>query len=726
VANEGEASVKIVGDVRDFARDAEKDLNQALRKVKPDPVEVKVDTDALADEGKKAGEKLADGVTRGADGRLRNAKGHFVKEGEALGESLGEGITRGADGRLRNARGRFVKEGESIGRGAGEGAKKGFKLGFGDGFLPGIKNALSKVGDLLSDGFSGALKGAIPVVSSVATAVGGTFIVALSAVIGPGLASIVGAAVTALAGIGLGVGLIGLGALALKEIKPFQNALKDLGKTFKSVAQEAAKPLLNPLIKAFKDTGGLLRELKPEWTSIFKGLSKSIGPLSDSLGKFLGSLTRGIQDSIPGVRAALDGFGKGLEYLGEVFGDLFRQIFANDELIDNTTEGFLKFIAGPISLLGPLISGLNVVFGVWNNMLRLIAESNILGQIGEQILAFVDGGSGAIGRITEAWAPFAAAIQNVWDKLKAFAAEDDAGKLATRSQEVVQAIKDAWGPLGEFLGVVWDEALAFVKRLWEEEFVPWWNDTAKPWLEEAVKAAFEVAWNAAKEVVSGKIAEIRNTIAIGAASFVAAHRNALMNLPGTVRDIFNRVNAAIHNALVAAANAAGNLARNIVTRIRSALQYVHSAVIGAFAGAAGWLLSAGRQIMDGLVQGIQNGIGRVRSILNGIGDMIPFWKGPPSVDKVLLRKNGQLVMRGFVDGLRDEQATVQRTLAGLTGSLPDWSGGASTIAQAKPAAMGSTVTIMPGAIVINGQGENAGTRAAEAVLARLAQAALVR
>ncbi len=49
----------------------------------------------------------------------------------------------------------------------------------------------------------------------------------------------------------------------------------------------------------------------------------------------------------------------------------------------------------------------------------------------------------AIGRIKEAWGPLGDAIQVVWDKIKAFAGEDDVGKLEQRFREVVDfEIKD--------------------------------------------------------------------------------------------------------------------------------------------------------------------------------------------------------------------------------------------------------------------------------------------
>jgi TP901 family phage tail tape measure protein len=109
-----------------------------------------------------AGGQAAQQFTRDANGRLRDSRGHFVRQGSDIGGALavglagtggqlgaalggagaeaGERFTRGADGRLRDSRGHFVKEGERLGGalvggvdGSGARAGIGFKTGFGSG-----------------------------------------------------------------------------------------------------------------------------------------------------------------------------------------------------------------------------------------------------------------------------------------------------------------------------------------------------------------------------------------------------------------------------------------------------------------------------------------------------------------------------------------------------------------------------------------------------------------
>lgn len=698
VANEGTASVKITGDVRDFARQTEKDLDEALRKIKPDPIEIPLDTDQLKTDADKAGEQLADGVTRGADGRLRDSRGKFIKAGQDAGAALGEGI--------------------------GEGAKRGFDKRSGgilSGFANVAKSAARGFGNVLTSALGNLASMVGPVLGVAGAAIGGTLAVAIGAALLPALAGVIGAGITSALGLGLGAGLIGLGALALKEVKPLQDAFKGFAKTLKEVGQEAAKPLLKPFISALRGLSELARELKGDFRGIFKDLAPSIKPLVDALGLFLGEVVRGLADSMPGITAAFAGLARVLPVVGKWLGDFFRTIFGNADLIDNTTEGLMRLIFGPLKLLGPLISGLNVAFGVYNNLIRLMAEENILGQLGASILAFVDGGTGAIQRIKDAWGPLGDAIQNVWDKLKAFAAEDDAGKLAARFDEVVQAMKDAWGPLKTFLETVWNEAMDAVIRIWNERFVPWWEETAEPWLHEALTSAMESAWNAAVSIVSGKIANIRNTISNGVTFILATIRNAMANVPGIFRDAFVRAASSVAQAIGRMAVSVGQQLASLAGRARSALANVRSTIIGAFAGAGSWLRSAGSQIIDGLVGAIRGAFGRVRSVLGELTSMLPDWKGPASVDRKILWDSGEMVMQGFEKGLRSEFASVRSSLAALTSELP----GLGISAVPAGSTSTSTLTIMPGAIVINGSSSTA-NETATAVLERLAQAQLVR
>ncbi|MFE2353479.1 phage tail tape measure protein [Streptomyces parvulus] len=81
--------------------------------------------------GNAAGQQLGDGIVRGADGRLRNARGQFVaagrRAGDAVGDGLGDGAGDGADGAVDQAgtkleRLKAVAGGAAMAAGAAAGA----------------------------------------------------------------------------------------------------------------------------------------------------------------------------------------------------------------------------------------------------------------------------------------------------------------------------------------------------------------------------------------------------------------------------------------------------------------------------------------------------------------------------------------------------------------------------------------------------------------------------
>lgn len=690
MANEGTASIEVVGDVRNFARDTLRKLNEALKKIKPEPVEVRADAEKARRSGEEAGDKLADGVTRGADGKLRDSRGKFVKAGEGLGKSAGDGTKRG-----------FL---DSLKRMDIKGA---------------LGSAVSKGGKAA---FSTASKVIGPLASTLGTVISGALVASVGVTLGPALAGVIAAAITTVAGLGLGAGLLGLGAFALKDVDRLKKGVKDLGKTLKEVGRIAAQPLIKPFSRALSDLSETVHQLGPEFRSIFKGLAPVVRPLVDALGPFVGEIVRGLRDSLPGITAAFAGLSRALPEVGRWLGDFFRTIFGNKDLIDNTTEGLVKLVFGPLKLLGPLISGLNVAFGVYNNLLRLLAEGDYLGRLGESIMTFVDGGTGALGRISDAWEPLRAAIVRVWDTLKAFAAEDDASQLEAKFAEVVAAIQEVWAPLGEFISTVWKEAVAFIKRLWEEEFIPWWEGTAQPWLEQAIRAAFETAWDIAVDVVTGRLNLLRSNIWNNLGGWPSLILGLLNPISGIVGAIFNAAVSATNAALVRLVAAVIRFFRSIPGHIRSALSGVHAAVTGAFAGAAGWLVSAGANIINGLLNGIRAGFGRVRSLLGELTGMLPDWKGPAQVDKKILEPSGRMAMQGFEAGLSKEFASIQRTLGGVTSSLAGWASTRTAGAVSTTNMGGMTFNIY----TASAAGAGAGREAAEEVLRLLAQTQLVR
>jgi phage-related protein len=136
------------------------------------------------------------------------------------------------------------------------------------------------------------------------------------------------------------------------------------------------------------------------------------------------------------------------------------------------------------------------------------------------------------------------------------------------------------------------------------------------------------------------------------------------------------------------------------------------------------LVNAGRQIIQGFINGLQSMVSDVSNFFSGLMNDILSWKGPPSKDRVHLYNAGASMMEGFINGLESKYSVVKSSLTGLTKNIEDTFGkqytaniGArigSAVQDATfavnaynrggqlPSQQGGTqVSFAPGAIVIN-------------------------
>ena len=87
-----------------------------------------------------------------------------------------------------------------------------------------------------------------------------------------------------------------------------------------------------------------------------------------------------------------------------------------------------------------------------------------------------------------------------------------------------------------------------------------------------------------------------------------------------------------------------------------------------------WLLSAGKSIIQGLIDGVQSKLAALGTALGKVAAFVKAHKGPPEKDAVLLYESGQLLMEGLMKGIDSKRNTLGRQLGGLTGQIPAMAG----------------------------------------------------
>lgn len=165
---------------------------------------------------------------------------------------------------------------------------------------------------------------------------------------------------------------------------------------------------------------------------------------------------------------------------------------------------------------------------------------------------------------------------------------------------------------------------------------------------------WSAAWDAIKQILSGAI-----QIVVG---LVEA-------LWSTIKFAFSTAKTAIVATMQGAWNA---VVSAVQTGVSSAISFVAGLpgkAVDALGDLSGKLKEAGKQLIGGFIKGIENKIGDVKDTLTGITKKLTDWKGPESLDKIVLYNAGQLVIGGFINGLESQYGNVKKSLRGLTNQV---------------------------------------------------------
>lgn len=131
--------------------------------------------------------------------------------------------------------------------------------------------------------------------------------------------------------------------------------------------------------------------------------------------------------------------------------------------------------------------------------------------------------------------------------------------------------------------------------------------------------------------------------------------SAISALPGVVSGIFNTVKTTASNLASSAVEAVRSFFSQTPGKVGSALSGVRSAVTGAFSGAAGWLTSAGANILAGLTSGIRGAIGAAvdaaKSAAQAVVNGVKAGLGINSPSTVMRDEVGRWIPPGIVQGV---------------------------------------------------------------------------
>ncbi|MGW4158696.1 hypothetical protein [Streptomyces sp. NPDC004788] len=478
-------------------------------------------------------------------------------------------------------------------------------------------------------------------------------------------------------------------------------------------------PVLAPLAAALGSVmtimGALAAQLGPlvaaaltPLTAAFTALTPSILPIVDLLGSTLTGIFQQLQPVIaalvPIIADALGMAFQALSVILPVVSEAFGQILtAVTPLIEGLISGLApilpvvaEFLAGIVTAAMPLV---NILIQILTAAILPLIP--VIQNVAETMLPLL---KDAFDRLVQALMPFLEAIKQVIDFLMPilapiiqFIAELLVGTLVAAINGValvlegfVEIFKGVWQMIkaffeiwiGLFKGIftgnwddlwkafenLWNGLWTFLKGLWDVilgALITWLSvgvlGAAKKGLT-AIGEGFEAGWKAVQKFGS----DAWKSISEGFTSFFSGlgtkamdglraigrfFSNGWDDAVRTTKDAFTRLVSTVTEWLGKAVSEVGKLPG----KAKDALKSIGST-----------LKDAGIQLIKGFISGITGMFGDVKDALGSLTDKLTSWKGPESLDRVLLVNAGQLVINGFIKGLESRYGAVKRSLQGLT------------------------------------------------------------
>lgn len=362
--------------------------------------------------------------------------------------------------------------------------------------------------------------------------------------------------------------------------------------------------------------GGLAGALGPllsQLPLIGGGFAELTGPIGLAVGAFVGVLqnSEALRDALMNMGAAIL---PALEPLGGVFMQLVEAI---GPLLGQIGDG-----------LAPVITALTpIVAAVVEVLVQLVSQCvdalmPVLSQLGE---TFVQLGA-FLGPIIE--------------------------QLGTILIPVFQTLGSTVSAVFSAIMTVISGALTFIQGLIQTVGALISGDWSGVW--SGIQTMFSGVWTAIQGIISGVVSAISGILSAWLQMVSGLFSAACSSLTSLVSSAWSGITSAISSGVSSAV---------------SYVQQLPSRIMSVFANAGSWLISAGRSIIDGFINGIKSAFGSVQSTLGSLTSMLPSWKGPEDLDRVILKDAGRLVIGGFVSGMESQYAAARDSLGRFTASL---------------------------------------------------------
>ncbi|WP_327068721.1 phage tail protein [Kitasatospora sp. NBC_01302] len=493
--------------------------------------------------------------------------------------------------------------------------------------------------------------------------------------VGTILGTAIGAIAAALSQPAVTGGVTALFAGIESAVQALAPAMAPLGQALGALMQVigAFAAMLGPLISA---------ALVP-LAQAFTALAPSIIPIIALLG---GALTGAIQQLAPIVTqlvpivgqlltAAFAALSAILPPIAQIFGLILASVAPLVEQLVTALAPILgvlaQLIATVLTALTPVVAVLlQIITAVITPLLPMLQQviAEFLPQLGE-----------AFTRVVEAIQPFLKALLAVTEFLMPVLVPILKFVIEILANSLVNAIN----------------GVALVLEGFKEIFVGIWN---------FIKGFFEIWWGLFKGLFTGNWDTFKrgwSDLWNGICSFVKGIWDTILGLIEVVLNVgiiglVGKGLKAVGGVAKAGWDAVATLFKDAWSGLGTAVSDGIGAVVtfmkdlpgkalDALGDIGSKLVEAGKSLIKGFIAGIGSMFGDVKKKLGDLTSSLTDWKGPETLDRVLLTNAGQLVIDGFIRGLESRYDAVRQSLKGLTDDVAGTEFHSPTIGQLRAA-----------------------------------------
>lgn len=268
---------------------------------------------------------------------------------------------------------------------------------------------------------------------------------------------------------------------------------------------------------------------------------------------------------------------------------------------------------------------------------------------------------------TNLWGTISATAQTAWNTISSV--------VTPIVQAIGEFIKNVFIVLAAVLVTVWNGISNVVTTVWNaiRSFLEPLVQGIADFITNTVNSISNV-WNSVWNSISSFFATVWNAMVAFYTPIINGIRNTIGNVVNAIRGTWNSVWSGISGFFSNIWNGMRNAVSNAVNAIGGTVGRIWGIVTGALGGAGNWLYDTGRQIIQGLINGIGGAFQWVKNTISNLGRSVVSWAksvlhiGSPS--RVFADEVGKWIPAGMAQGITENTGVVQKGIDKLTDMVP--------------------------------------------------------